>query len=90
MDMTLTIIALLGLGALVISVYIFAVAARQFVSDDEEPDRRQEPRDGVGRRQGDRRQSSEPITFPTIINGVLVREDRRRLADRRRGASQFA
>ena len=89
MDSALIGIALLGLGALLISVYIFTVSARHFVSEDEAC-ARHDGRPLVPRQESDRRQSAAEITFPAIINGVLVREDRRQLPDRRRNVGQCA
>lgn len=87
MGTVLTGIAVLGLGALVISVYVFAVAARNFVSDDEEEGELQ-PEPGtlasINARSGDDRRKAPPVLlFPATINGVLIPEDRRHLPDRR-------
>lgn len=38
MDAVITLLGVLGIGALLISVYVFAMAARRFVAD-EEPER---------------------------------------------------
>lgn len=83
MDAILTLVGVLGLGALIISVYIFAVAARRFVTDDNAEDlvRRD---DWVERSQEDRRQNARPVIFPITINGELITEDRRQSGDRRR------
>lgn len=86
MNLVLTIIAVLGLGALLISVVIFTMAARRYVSDEDN-----EPlglvadsgRDYQPRTRDDRRQSPPPSVFPITINGQLIPEDRRQLPDRR-------
>ena len=82
MDAILTLVGVLGLGALIISVYIFAVAARRFVSDDdyEELVRRD---DWVTRSGSDRRQNARPVLFPITVDGELITEDRRQGGDRR-------
>ncbi len=86
MDMLLTVIAVLGLGALVISVAIFTLAARRYVSEDESSHMSlvaDTGRDHLHRTREDRRQSPPPQVFPITVNGELVPEDRRRLPDRR-------
>ena len=87
MDVMLMIIAVLGLGALVIAVYIFAVAARQYVSEDHHLSTpKQSHTLHIPRRQQDRRQTNTVLQFPITVNGLLVHEDRRRMPDRRRAA----
>ncbi|MEE4276899.1 MAG: hypothetical protein V2I82_00355 [Halieaceae bacterium] len=94
MDTLLAVIAFLGLGALLISAFVFASAARRYVSGDAAPpqvpgheaatapDRgRQTP---WNRRSiYDRRRNSEPVRFPIIVDGQLIAADRRR-GERRR------
>lgn len=90
MNMVLTIIAVLGLGALLISVVIFTMAARRYVSDEDS-----EPlglvgdsgRDYQPRNREDRRQAPPPSIFPITINGELIPEDRRQAPDRRQARS---
>ena len=81
MDAVLIILGILGLGAIVISTYVFVVAARNYVS---EGDNRRGPapfqtmeRSAVNRRSG------RPVTFPLTVNGLLIAHDRRVLPDRR-------
>ncbi|MEM6484797.1 MAG: hypothetical protein AAF662_07440 [Pseudomonadota bacterium] len=97
MDTLLTIIGILGVGALLISVWVFLSAARRYVSDSEldaefaasedlaVPDdlshRHYNPRSP-----DDRRKNDNVVTFPATINGVFVERDRRHLPDRRRSA----
>ncbi len=93
MNMVLTIIAVLGLGALLISVIVFTIAARRYVSDDDTESLgpvADSGRDHRPRNREDRRQSPPPTIFPITINGEFVPEDRRRLPDRRRQSLQFA
>jgi hypothetical protein len=90
MDVVLIILGVLGLGAVVISTYVFTVAARNYVSeDDQRPrarfyDARQPPREQVTRRPADRR-SGRPVTFPLTVNSILITNDRRFIPDRRAG-----
>ncbi|MEM1142054.1 MAG: hypothetical protein AAGI88_05660 [Pseudomonadota bacterium] len=82
MDAVLTGISILGLGALLISVYVFAAAARRFVSGSAtyEPGQRihHAPRSLT-----DRRQNTRPVVFPITINGELIDAERRSGIDRR-------
>jgi hypothetical protein len=86
MDVVLVILGLLGLGAVVISTYVFTVAARTYVSDDHLHRRRNsnsnQPRDRAARSSIDRR-SSRPVTFPLTVNSILIANDRRTLPNRR-------
>jgi hypothetical protein len=82
MDAVLTLVSILGLGALIISVYIFAVAARRFVSDDDY-EQYAARADWVPRSGHDRRQNSRRVLFPITIDGKLITEDRRQGGDRR-------
>ena len=89
MDVVLIILGVLGLGAIIISVYVFTVSARNYVSSDEQGRRRvQAPparKHLVQRRATDRR-SGKQVVFPLTVNGVVVPEDRRHLPDRRKAA----
>ena len=89
MDVVLIILGVLGLGAIIISVYVFTVSARNYVSSDEQSRRRvQAPparKHLVQRRPTDRR-SGKQVVFPLTVNGVVVPEDRRHLPDRRKAA----
>jgi hypothetical protein len=89
MDMVLIILGTLGLGAIIISTYVFTVAARSYVSED---NRRYGGRTGedtphtlVPRNPIDRR-GARPVTFPLTVNGILITNDRRSHADRRKAA----
>lgn len=92
MDIFLTIIGVLGLGALVIAAYVFANAAKRYVNGDtlrsemEAMESDLSPyRHWEERATRDRRQSSEPAQFPLNVNGVVIEFDRRK-GDRRRAA----
>jgi hypothetical protein len=93
-DALLAVIAFLGLGALLISVFVFASAARRYVSGESVPQQAQERRkaavphparaSGWNRRSSyDRRRNSAPVRFPIMIDGQLIAADRRR-GERRR------
>lgn len=81
MDALLITLGILGLGAILISAYVFTVAARTYVSEEDK-------RYGgsafplIARKPGDRR-SGQPVSFPLTVNGLLITHDRRVLADRR-------
>ena len=87
MDVVLIILGVLGFGAIVISAYVFTVAARNYVAVDEKKNRLQHGngRPHVERSPQDRR-SGKPVQFPITVNGVIISEDRRKLPDRRRAA----
>lgn len=83
MEAILTFVGVLGLGALLISVYVFAVAARNFVSEDESRRVQYASNRGgssgwIPRSREDRRQNRKPVEFPIRVNGELVLHDRRR------------
>lgn len=92
MDELLTIIGILGLGALLIAVWVFASAARRYVTGEDvraEMEAMQSDlspyRHWVDRENADRRQTPCNV-FPITVNGAVIREDRRRQSDRRRVA----
>ncbi len=92
METLLIIIAILGIGALLIALYVFTMAAKRYVTGE---DLRAEMRalesdlspyrHWVDRDHSDRRRNPAPVVFPISVNGVVIREDRRR-GDRRRVA----
>jgi hypothetical protein len=86
MDVVLTILGIMGFGAIVISTYVFTVAARNYVSDDHKRFRgnplESAPHQLVARNPTDRR-SGRAVTFPLAVNGILIANDRRTLPDRR-------
>jgi len=86
MDVVLIMLGILGFGAIVTSAYVFTVAARNYVTDD---DKRYRGNSGEGslhgliaRNTSDRR-GGKPVTFPLTVNGLLIANDRRTLPDRR-------
>ncbi len=87
MDVVLIILGVLGFGAIVISAYVFTVAARNYVAVDEKKNRFN---NGLGRpfieRSPQDRRSGKPVVFPITVNGVIISEDRRKLPDRRKAA----
>lgn len=87
MEAILTLVGVLGLGALLISVYVFAVAARKFVSDEQKNVRQLSSQSAsndswIPRDCQDRRQSRTRVQFPLRVEGQLVLHDRRK-GDRR-------
>ena len=89
MDVILISLGVLGLGAIIVSTYVFMVAARNYVSDDsgQHPDNADRtPRPFVERSGRDRR-SSQHVTFPLIVNGILIERDRRVNPDRRQASA---
>lgn len=87
MDVILLILGIMGFGAIVISAYVFMVAARNYVSEDHLPYRgaaeaSAQQRLLVERSETDRR-CGRPVTFPLAVNGILIAQDRRTQPDRR-------
>ena len=88
MDALLITLGILGLGAILISAYVFTVAARTYVSEDDKKYGRGRGNPSyplVNRRPTDRR-SGQPVSFPLTVNGLLITQDRRVLHDRRQAA----
>ena len=96
MEALLTLVGILGLGALLIALYVFASAARRYVSgethrqeraamsSDLSPYRQWQQRAGT-----ERRRDGAPPVFPTTISGIHVDEDRRIAPDRRRAPRPY-
>lgn len=86
MDVVLTVLGVLGFGAIAISTYVFTVAARNYVSDDHQRSHgnslRSTPQPPVPRNPTNRR-SGRMVTFPLAVNGILIANDRRILPERR-------
>jgi hypothetical protein len=90
MDVVLIILGILGFGAIVISAYVFTVAARNYVSDeaDQAADEPQSPaRDGFVMRTGRDRRRGVAVQFPLTVNNVVVTRDRRQIPERRSAAA---
>ena len=89
MDVILITLGVLGVGAILVSTYVFVVAARNYVSDEDSTEgrgKRRGPDQYVARSPRDRR-SGQPVTFPLMVNGILIEKDRRVLPDRRKVAA---
>jgi len=93
-DTLLTAIAVLGGGALLIASWVFASAARRYLSGDDlreeyealQSDLSPYRRNWITRSGNDRRRRPAPNVFPITVNGVVVEHDRRKHPDRRRAA----
>lgn len=87
MDAVLITLGVLGVGAILISVYVFTVAARTYVSNDDRHARskalRRAPKFTEKRTGPSDRRSGEPVEFPLKLHGRLILEDRRVTPDRR-------
>ena len=88
MNIVLLILGILGIGAILIAAYVFTVAARNYVSDEDAEtdlvDEAEENRLYVVRSNSDRRQFSGEIRFPLELpTGEVVSFDRRSTPDRR-------
>ncbi len=85
MNIVLLILGILGIGAILIAAYVFTVAARNYVSDeDADMELAEENRLYVVRTDRDRRQSSGEIGFPLELpTGEVIPFDRRSCDDRR-------
>ncbi len=90
MDTVLIVLGVLGLGAIVISAYVFTVAARNYVSAEDDVNRRPTKLNSSGKpwvmRASRDRRSGRPVTFPLTVNGIVIPEDRRVMPDRRQAA----
>ena len=87
MDAVLITLGILGFGAILISAYVFTVAARNYVSGDNNHKRRTPPppKEFVTRSGEDRRRGGL-VTFPLKVGGQLILEDRRVTPERRKAA----
>jgi len=87
MEVVLITLGIIGFGAIVIAAYVFTVAARTYVSSEDQHflDLRADASrdDFVKRDPVDRRRSSSPSQFPMIINSVVIPRDRRKTPERR-------
>jgi len=92
MDVLLTIIGILGLGALLIAAWVFASAAKRYISGESLQREIQAMESDLTpyrrwtEREEDRRRNDQAVEFPLTLNGVVVEEDRRGKPDRRRAA----
>ena len=88
MEIVLITLGIIGFGAIVIAAYVFTVAARTYVSAEDQLFRDQRAASSSGeelvtRNPVDRRKNSVQPQFPMIINSVVVPRDRRRASERR-------
>lgn len=82
MDIMLIILAVTGCGAVIVSIYVFTVAARTYVSEDRPglslpPDGDLQERNTIDRRSG------KTVEFPMTVDGVVLSKNRRMRPDRR-------
>ncbi len=93
MQMTLVVMAALGLLTLGVALFVFADSARAFVSEpcDQRLDRRppRDPRFHVTRSAADRRCAPDH-SFPCQINGLWLDRDRRSGYERRHTGGEKA
>jgi len=89
MDVVLITLGVLGMGAVLVSAWVFMVAARNYVTEEPEDFRSASRRSAdvkqVERSATDRRRG-QPVTFPLMVNGILIEKDRRVLPERRKAA----
>jgi len=87
MEVVLITLGIIGFGAIVIAAYVFTVAARTYVSSEDQHflDLRAASYgdDFIKRDPVDRRRSSSTPQFPMIINSVVIPRDRRKTPERR-------
>ena len=90
MDVVLIILGILGFGAIVISAYVFTVAARNYVSDDADKgsyEQQSPARDAFVTRTGRDRRRGVAVQFPLTVNNVVLTRDRRQIPERRSAAA---
>ncbi len=81
-DLPLIVIAGAALIAMVLAVFVFAVTARRFVSNDHDPGsanpsvHHADP--ALDTRERQDRRSGIPVDFPLTVNGTVIPCDRRR------------
>ncbi|MFK8042973.1 hypothetical protein [Congregibacter sp.] len=93
MDVLLTVIGILGLGAFLIAAWVFVSAAKRYITGEDlreemeamesdlSPYRHWKHRSGT-----DRRKNHHSNVFPLNLDGFVIEHDRRRHHDRRRVA----
>ncbi len=93
MNTVLLILLVMGAIAIGTAAYVFTVAARNYVSTDDQPslpsaEGSTRPADyHVVRSVPERRRSGQDATFPMVVDGILVKKDRRSGRERRGSAS---
>lgn len=89
MDAVLIILLLMGACSITLALYILADAKRSYTNKGSKSERPAPILTSVHRyreRSKRDRRSGQSVTFPLRVNGELIREDRRKLGDRRRAA----
>ena len=86
MHVILIVLGVMGLGAIAISAYVFVVAARKYVSEDQDQFKGSPGKRVLVERSSSDRRSGKAVTFPLTVNGILIAKDRRILPDRRLSA----
>jgi hypothetical protein len=90
MEIVLITLGIVGFGAIVIAAYVFTVAARNYVSTEDQHfrDLRNSAagEDFVARAPIDRRRNPTQPQFPMIVNSVVIPRDRRTSPERRAAA----
>ena len=90
MDTVLITLAIMGFASVVLAIYILSIAT--FMQAKGAQQLRHDGGSATSgyrvRSTGDRRQNT-PVRFPIIINGVLIREDRRKIPDRRQAVASL-
>ena len=90
MEIVLITLGIIGFGAIVIAAYVFTVAARNYVSTEDQHFQSQRAaasgEERVTRNPVNRRKNTVQPQFPMIINSAVVPRDRRKSPDRRAAA----
>lgn len=90
MDTLLILLGVLGFGAIIIAIHVFSVdsvdsEAHRYRHGD--PSAEVEPKRGHVERSGGDRRSGLLVAFPLLINGTMVKTDRRLGSNRRQNIS---
>jgi len=87
MESVLIILAVMGFASVALALYILADANRTYIGDDETKGKGSGVNGASAHRYRERspkdRRSGRSVSFPLMIDGVLIMEDRRKLPDRR-------
>ena len=95
MNTVLIILLVMGAVAIGTAAYVFTVAARNYVSSDDESvlddteKTARSPEYHVVRSFPERRRRESDATFPMVVDGILVKKDRRS-GQERRGTARSA
>jgi hypothetical protein len=84
MNMLLFILGVIGLSAIAIAAYVFTVAARDYVStENNSQGNGGESADSLVERRNIERRRESAVSFPLEIDGVIIPQDRRKQPERR-------